>query len=248
MSENVSSGKPAVKKADTIVKKKKTSPAARTVGAKTIVTKATQPKADIILKTEAEHKKQSKDNTVSCMNKNILQEDDGYALMSEYLFQESFGYSFGNLDKDIAEKIKKEIKINVSGSGYREKSDDDPSESSPLYSDTLYNEGDDNFDEKSVEEDYYDLEFYSRYSEKWGLDLDGTEDKQLIMAVDEWIGTRYKWGGCSKNGGVDCSCFVKSIYEDVYGIELSRSSSSIFYNNLVPVKKEELQEGVPHLF
>lgn len=240
-SKNVSSNKPAVKKADTIVKKKKTSPSVQT-GTKTIVTKTAKRKADIILKTEAENKKQIKDNKVSSIDKNILQEDDGYTLISEYLFQKSFGYSFGELDNNIAEKIKKELKITVSGLGSGKKPEKNPSKPHPLYSDILYEE-DEDIDEKSVEEDYYDFVFYSKFSEKWGLDLDGTEDKHLIMAVDEWMGTRYRWGGCSKDDGVDCSCFVKSIYEDVYGIELSRSSSSIFYNNLVPVKKEELQEG-----
>lgn len=87
-----------------------------------------------------------------------------------------------------------------------------------------------------------DLQFYSKYSKKLGINFEGSENKQLIMAVDEWLGTRYRWGGCSKYG-TDCSCLVKTIYKDVYGIELSRSSASIFYNDLKPVKKEDLQEG-----
>ena len=87
-----------------------------------------------------------------------------------------------------------------------------------------------------------DLQFYSTYSKKLGVCLDGTENKKLIMAIDNWMGAPFKWGGCSING-VDCSCFVKLVYEDVYGIVLNRTSRSIFYNNLVPVKKQALQEG-----
>jgi len=134
----------------------------------------------------------------------------------------------------------------ISGLGWCEESDESEDDLDSLYSDTPYNYGNDDFEEEYVKEDSDgggDWSFYSKYSKKWGLAFDGTEDKQLIMAVDEWLGTRYKWGGCSKDDGVDCSCFVKSIYEDVYGIELSRSSSNIFYNDLIPVKKEELQEG-----
>ena len=87
-----------------------------------------------------------------------------------------------------------------------------------------------------------DLQFYSRYSKRLGVCLDGTENKELIMAIDDWMGAPFKWGGCSKYG-VDCSCFVKLVYEDVYGIVLNRTSRSIFYNDLVPVKKQALQEG-----
>ncbi|MCP4353409.1 MAG: hypothetical protein GY795_48795 [Desulfobacterales bacterium] len=88
----------------------------------------------------------------------------------------------------------------------------------------------------------FDLQPFSEYSDKLGINFDGTENMQLIMAVDEWLGTTYRWGGCSKYG-IDCSCFVKSVYKDVYDIELSRSSYQIFYNDLMPVNKEELQEG-----
>lgn len=91
-------------------------------------------------------------------------------------------------------------------------------------------------------DDSADLQFYSRYSKRLGIRLDGTENKELIMAIDDWMGAPFKWGGCSKSG-VDCSCFVKLVYEDVYGIVLNRTSRSIFYNDLVPVKKQALQEG-----
>jgi murein DD-endopeptidase / murein LD-carboxypeptidase len=87
-----------------------------------------------------------------------------------------------------------------------------------------------------------DEKFYSKYSKKWGIYFKGTENKGLISAIAEWFGTPHKMGGCSKYG-VDCSCFVKNIYKEVYGINLNRSSSGIYYNDLIPVKKEELKEG-----
>lgn len=87
-----------------------------------------------------------------------------------------------------------------------------------------------------------DEKFYSKYSKKWGIYFKGTENKELIAKVAEWIGTPHRMGGCSKYG-VDCSCFVKNVYKEVYGINLNRSSSSIYYNDLVPVKKEDLKEG-----
>ncbi len=35
---------------------------------------------------------------------------------------------------------------------------------------------------------------YLKYSEKLGIKLDGTENKELITAIDKWFGTRYKCG------------------------------------------------------
>lgn len=101
--------------------------------------------------------------------------------------------------------------------------------------------------EKVAESEYAEVrnpdpKFYSKYSKKLGVSFDGTEDKELIMAVDKWLGTRYKWGGCSRSG-IDCSCFVQAVYRDVYGVELNRTSKAIFYNDLVPVRKKELRQG-----
>ncbi len=83
--------------------------------------------------------------------------------------------------------------------------------------------------------------FYEKFSRILGMRLDGTEDPELLTAVDEWLGTPYQLGGCSKNG-IDCSCLVKTIYEDVYGIKLTRTSRDIFAE-ITHVKKEDLREG-----
>ncbi len=87
-----------------------------------------------------------------------------------------------------------------------------------------------------------DAQFYRHYSRKWGICLDGTENPQLITTVDRWLGTRYKYGGCSRRG-VDCSCLVKSIYREVYGIELKRTSADIFHQDLTPINTRRLREG-----
>lgn len=87
-----------------------------------------------------------------------------------------------------------------------------------------------------------DMPFYKEYSRKLGIELDGTENRKLIMAVAEWMGTPYLWGGCSIKG-VDCSCLVKNIYEDVYGIELRRTSMMMCNADFMPVEKERLREG-----
>ncbi len=80
------------------------------------------------------------------------------------------------------------------------------------------------------------------YSGKLGTDVDGKENKTLIAAIEEWLGTRYQLGGCSKSG-VDCSCFVKAVYQKAYGFDLERSSQDIFEQNLARVDMDELKTG-----
>jgi hypothetical protein len=53
---------------------------------------------------------------------------------------------------------------------------------------------------------------------------------ELIAQARTWIGTRYVFGGCSLSG-IDCSCFVQTIFRSV-GIGLPRTSQ-LQYNATV---------------
>jgi len=90
--------------------------------------------------------------------------------------------------------------------------------------------------------DVGDAAFYAEYSKKLGIRLDGTENKRLLMAAVQWMGAPYKWGGCLKSG-VDCSCLVKLIYKEVYGISLNRTTLNIINKDISPVIKAQLKEG-----
>lgn len=83
--------------------------------------------------------------------------------------------------------------------------------------------------------------FYKQYSEKLGYTLTGNENPALIKEIGEWIGTPYKYGGCDKSG-TDCSCFVKNVYKNVYGMYVARSTSDIM-NDVRKINKSQLQEG-----
>jgi probable lipoprotein NlpC len=53
---------------------------------------------------------------------------------------------------------------------------------------------------------------------------EGLEDKEIIErilrdAYNDWNGTPHLMGGCSKRG-VDCSCFVRKIYKDVFHYDI----------------------------
>ena len=88
---------------------------------------------------------------------------------------------------------------------------------------------------------YKDSLFYNYYSQTLGLKLNYTENKDLIQTVSEWMGTPYRSGSNTKRG-TDCSGFVTRVYKEVYGIDLSRSSRSMF-QNVRRINKNEVHEG-----
>ncbi|RNI25992.1 C40 family peptidase [Rufibacter latericius] len=93
--------------------------------------------------------------------------------------------------------------------------------------------------EKSLS--YKDSLFYNYYSQSLGLHLDYDEDKALLETVSEWIGTPYRSGGNTQRG-TDCSGFVSKVYKQVYGINLTHSSRSMFHQ-VNRVSKNALETG-----
>ncbi|MDR1976450.1 MAG: C40 family peptidase [Campylobacteraceae bacterium] len=71
--------------------------------------------------------------------------------------------------------------------------------------------------------------------------IDEIDNRDLYESVLEWFGTPYKIGGMSKNG-VDCSGFVKIIYEEVYSKTLGRTSADI-YEKSQKITESDLREG-----
>ena len=63
----------------------------------------------------------------------------------------------------------------------------------------------------------------------------------LIKEIDSWLGVPYKYGGKDKSG-TDCSGMVFSIYNNVYGFSLNRSSYDII-QNVIKVPIEEAKFG-----
>lgn len=55
---------------------------------------------------------------------------------------------------------------------------------------------------------------------------------RLYRFIDEWFGTPYKWAGCSKRG-IDCSCFVQKLYNQVFNIQINRTSLMQFCKDVV---------------
>lgn len=82
---------------------------------------------------------------------------------------------------------------------------------------------------------------YKKYSEKLGVKLSGNEDIKFIEELASWLNTPYRYGGTTKKG-TDCSGFVMSVYQNVYGIKLFRSSYDQ-QKNTVKIKKKNLETG-----
>lgn len=72
--------------------------------------------------------------------------------------------------------------------------------------------------------------------------IDDLCNPKLGDAVKHWVGTPYRMGGSSEKG-TDCSGLVRSIFRSAYGIELSRTSRSMFQEVERITKKQELEEG-----
>ncbi|WP_089321649.1 C40 family peptidase [Pontibacter ummariensis] len=79
------------------------------------------------------------------------------------------------------------------------------------------------------------------YIRKLDLRFKNPDYIKLAETVSKWVGTPYRYGSSSRKG-TDCSGFVTSIYREVYGIDLSRSSRSMF-QDVQRVQKDSLRTG-----
>lgn len=80
-----------------------------------------------------------------------------------------------------------------------------------------------------------------KYAVLLNTEVEYLPSKQLLDAVDEWYGVRYRTGGNTKSG-VDCSGFTVAVYASVYGITLPRVSKEQ-YRISRKISITELQEG-----
>ena len=92
---------------------------------------------------------------------------------------------------------------------------------------------------------YTDIETASGLQFKYSLLLDVEVEQiqniSLFKAIDNWVGTRYKFGGTTKDG-IDCSAFMQVLFTAIYGIALPRTAKEQ-YNMTRKVAKTELKEG-----
>lgn len=66
-------------------------------------------------------------------------------------------------------------------------------------------------------------------------------NKSLYTFIEEWYGTPYRFGGTGRNG-IDCSAFTRQLYEDVYSMDILRTSIEQFASAFF-IRRDELKEG-----
>ena len=82
----------------------------------------------------------------------------------------------------------------------------------------------------------------SGYRTSGTTSLAGTAKQSVLTESFKYIGTPYKWGGNSLTGGIDCSGFVKELYEGV-GVNLPRTAREQAKVGQPVERLENLQPG-----
>lgn len=90
------------------------------------------------------------------------------------------------------------------------------------------------------------LEKYSNLQFKYAILEDaGVEEmknQRLLDFMEEWYGTRYHYGGTSKDG-IDCSAFAYSLMTAVYGFGALPRTAKEQYAATKRIRRDELKEG-----
>jgi len=73
------------------------------------------------------------------------------------------------------------------------------------------------------------------------------EEEPSIIAkiesfLDDWLGTKYTYGGTTKKSGIDCSAFSREMIKFIYGVEIPRTAESQ-YKGVSKVKQDSVKTG-----
>lgn len=75
-------------------------------------------------------------------------------------------------------------------------------------------------------------ELVNKYAAWLHVGKDSITNLKLYRFVDKWLNTPYVWGGTDERG-IDCSSFMQRLLNDVYGIQIPRTSVQQFFTNNV---------------
>ena len=80
-----------------------------------------------------------------------------------------------------------------------------------------------------------------KYAMMMNVDLESLQNLSLLNFIEDWFGTRYKYGGNTKRG-IDCSALTGGLLMAVYGFGAPRTAKQQFEAS-EKIKREELKEG-----
>jgi lipoprotein Spr len=81
-----------------------------------------------------------------------------------------------------------------------------------------------------------------KYSKMMQVSPASLSNVVLYEFIDEWYGTKYRFGGTNK-AGIDCSSLVQKLYKYVYGMDLLRTSILQFRSSTYISERASLKEG-----
>ena|SRR5688572_2462637 len=84
-------------------------------------------------------------------------------------------------------------------------------------------------------------ELQLKYAVLLNTEVELLQDNNLLEHVDEWYGTRYRYGGTTKSG-IDCSAFVQTIYLSAFAVSLPRTARDQYRNSRI-ISATEIKTG-----
>jgi cell wall-associated NlpC family hydrolase len=81
-----------------------------------------------------------------------------------------------------------------------------------------------------------------KYSKVMQVSPNSISNAILYQFIDDWYGTRYQMGGTGRKG-IDCSALVQKVYNQVYGMDIVRTSIMQFRGSEYIANKANLKEG-----
>lgn len=80
-----------------------------------------------------------------------------------------------------------------------------------------------------------------KYAMMMDVDVESLKNLSLLGFIDDWFGTRYRYGGESKKG-IDCSALTGALLLAVYGFKVPRTAREQ-YDATEHISRSDLQEG-----
>lgn len=80
-----------------------------------------------------------------------------------------------------------------------------------------------------------------KYAVLLNTEVEMLENNNLLAHIDEWYGTRYRYGGTTK-AGIDCSAFVQAVYLSAFATSLPRTARDQYRQSRI-ISATEMKTG-----